>query len=139
MDEIVRELEGLPQRNDYSYSIVDTLENIVKGGRLGKFQGSLAKVLNIKVLLEGVEGAVELRTKVRGRKRFLRKALEVIGQRRSNFDDRTFGITHVDNLEDAKFLKEAILEKYQPKDVIINTMGATMATYAGRNGMIVSF
>lgn len=138
LDEIVRELE-VYRKEMTILILLDTLENIVKGGRLGKFQGSLAKVLNIKVLLEGVEGAVELRTKVRGRKRFLRKALEVIGQRRSDFADRTFGITHVDNLEDAKFLKEAILEKYQPKDVIINTMGATMATYAGRNGMIVSF
>lgn len=34
--------------------LLDTLENIVKGGRLSKFQGTLAKLLNIKVLLTGV-------------------------------------------------------------------------------------
>ena len=48
--------------------LLDTLENIVKGGRLSKFKGSLAEILNIKVLLEGVEGEVRLLSKVRGRK-----------------------------------------------------------------------
>ena len=32
--------------------ILNTLENIVKGGRLNKFEGTLAKILNIKVILE---------------------------------------------------------------------------------------
>ena len=30
--------------------LLNTLENIVKGGRLSKFQGTLAKILNIKVI-----------------------------------------------------------------------------------------
>ncbi|MFY9189030.1 MAG: DegV family protein [bacterium] len=138
LDDIVKELEVF--RADMTILILlDTLENIVKGGRLSQFQGSLAKVLNIKVLLEGVEGAVELKKKVRGRRRFLNQVIEIIGERRSDLAQRTFGITHVDNLEDANFLKDAILTEYKPKDVIINTMGSTMATYAGRNGMIVSF
>ena len=68
--------------------LLDTLENIVKGGRLSQFQGSLAKVLNIKVLLEGVEGAVELKESA-GRRRFLNQVIEIIGERRSDLAQRT--------------------------------------------------
>lgn len=119
--------------------LLDTLENIVKGGRLTKFQGSVAKLLDIKVLLHGVEGAVEILEKVRGRKKFLQRVIDVIGERCSDFSDKIFGITHVDNEEDALFLKQAIMEKYRPKDVIINYMGSTMGTYAGKGGIIISF
>lgn len=119
--------------------LLDTLENIVKGGRLSKFQGSLAKVLDIKVLLENDEGKVKLTEKVRGKKKFLKRIIELIGERKTDFKDTVFGITHIDNLEDAEYLREEIINKYKPKDVIINYMGATMGTYAGKGGMIVSF
>ncbi|MDO6354053.1 DegV family protein [Caloramator sp. CAR-1] len=99
----------------------------------------MAKLLDIKVLLHGVEGAVELLEKVRGRKKFLQRVIDVIGERCSDFSDKIFGITHVDNEEDALFLKQAIMEKYKPKDVIINYMGSTMGTYAGKGGIIISF
>lgn len=138
VEEIIRKLQVY--RSEMNILILlDTLENIVKGGRLSKFQGSLAKILNIKVLLEGVEGAVELKEKIRGRRRFFERVIEVIGEKRSSFSDRVFGITHVDNLAEAESLREKIMEKYNPKDVIINTMGSTMGTYAGKNGIIVSF
>lgn len=119
--------------------LLDTLENIVKGGRLSKFQGSLAKMLDIKVLLKGVEGKVEIVEKVRGKKRFLNRAIDIIGEMKKDFADTVFAITHIDNLKDAEFLRDEIIKKYKPKDVIINYMGATMGTYAGKSGMIVSF
>jgi len=119
--------------------LLDTLENIVKGGRLSKFQGSVAKVLGIKVLLEGVEGSIELLEKIRGRNKFLQRPIDIIGERRKDLTNTTFGITHVDNLADAEYLKELIEERYHPQDVIINYMGSTMGTYAGKGGMIISF
>lgn len=119
--------------------LLDTLENIVKGGRLSKFHGTVAKVLNIKFLLEGIEGKVEIVEKVRGKKKFMKRVIDIIGERKKNFSDTIFAITHVDNLGGARFLKDKIIEKYKPKDVIINYMGATMGTYAGRGGMIISF
>lgn len=119
--------------------LLDTLENIVKGGRLSKFQGSIAKILDIKILLHGIEGKVEILEKIRGKKKFLERTIEVIGERRKDFSDTVFGITHLDNIEDAEYLKRVIIERYNPKDVIINYMGATMGTYAGKGGLIVSF
>jgi len=136
--EILNELQEYRQ-NMTILILLDTLENIVKGGRLSRFQGSLAKVLNIKVLLQGVEGAVELVEKVRGKKRFLERVLEVIGQKGKNLSDKRLGITHLNNIQDAEFLKNEIISRFNPKEVIINYMGPTMGTYAGNGGMIISF
>jgi DegV family protein with EDD domain len=119
--------------------LLDTLENIVKGGRLSKFQGAIAKILDIKILLEGINGQVEVIEKVRGKKKFLQNVLNIIGERKNNFSDTTFGITHADNFEDTEFLKHEIIKRFNPKDIIINYMGATMGTYAGKGGIIISF
>jgi DegV family protein with EDD domain len=120
--------------------LLNTLENIVKGGRLSKFQGSVAKILNIKVILERVDGGkVEIFEKIRGKKKFQRRVLEVIQERGTDFSNLTFGITHTGNEEDAEAIKQEIIQRFHPKDIIINYMGATMGTYAGKDGMIISF
>lgn len=138
IDEIVEFLQEY-RKHANILILLETLENIVKGGRLSKFQGSLAKILDIKVLLEGVMGNIELVEKIRGKKRFLNRIIDLIGERKSEYKDTVFAITHVDNLKDAEYLKDEIIKRYKPKDVIINYMGATMGTYAGKGGMIVSF
>lgn len=138
IEEIIEYLEDY-RKNQNIFILLDTLENIVKGGRLSKFQGALTKVLDIKVFLEGIEGKVEVKGKIRGKKRFLKKTIEIIGERKSDFSDTVFGITHINNITDAEYIKEQIIERYHPKDVIINYMGATMGTYAGDGGMIISF
>jgi len=61
--------------------LLDTLENVVKGGRLSKFQGSLAKLLNIKVLLTGVEGALVTLEKNTRRKKALQRVIERMGEK----------------------------------------------------------
>ncbi len=137
-DKIVEFLEEYKKRSNILI-LLDTLENIVKGGRLSKFQGSIARILDIRVLLHGVEGKVEILEKIRGKGRFLNRVLEVIGERKKDFSDTVFGITHIDNFKDAEYLRDEIIKRYKPKDVIINYMGATMGTYAGKGGMIVSF
>ncbi len=78
IEEIVADLTSYREKMNILV-LLDTLENIVKGGRLSKFQGSLAKILNIKVILERVTGGkVEILEKVRGKKRFQKRALEII-------------------------------------------------------------
>lgn len=139
VDEIVADLTDY-RENMNILVLLNTLENIVKGGRLSKFQGSLAKILNIKVILDRVEGGkVEILEKIRGKKRFQKRVLEVIQERKTDFSSITFGITHTGNEEDVEAMKQAIIQKFHPKDIIINYMGATMGTYAGKDGMIISF
>lgn len=121
--------------------LLDTLENIVKGGRLTKFQEVIAKILNFKILLQNNEGAVEILEKVRGKNRFFKKVLEIIDKRMKKLDPSklNIGITHVDNIEEAMMFTKIIEEKYNPKEIFVNHMGATIATYAGKGGIIISF
>ncbi|HEY2422171.1 MAG TPA: DegV family protein [Neobacillus sp.] len=139
IEEIVANLSDYREKMNILV-LLDTLENIVKGGRLSKFQGSLAKILHIKVILERVTGGkVEILEKIRGKKRFQKRTMEIIQQRGTDFSTITFGITHTGNEEEAEAIKQELIQQFHPKDIIINYMGATMGTYAGKGGMIISF
>lgn len=136
--------EVLPHLIDYRDQmtiliLLNTLENIVKGGRLSKFQGGLSALLDIKLLLHGVEGAVEVLEKVRGKRRFINRVLDRIAESCPDMSDRYVGITHFDAPEDAQSIAQALRERCSPRGIIVNDMGPTMATYAGAGGMIVSF
>ena len=119
--------------------LLNTLENIVKGGRLSKFQGSLSKVLDIRVLLRDREGAVVLLEKVHGHRKLLHRAVQTACGVWPDMSGRDVGITHFNNAVDAEALRQALSEQCHPRDFIVNDMGSTMATYAGEGGMIVSF
>lgn len=120
--------------------LLNTLDNIVKGGRLSRFQGGLGKLLDIKILLHSdKEGKVVLQAKARGKKKFLNMVLDKIVRIRSDMTLANIGITHLNNMEDAEFIKKELIEKCHAGSVLINDMGPTMATYAGEGGMIVSF
>jgi len=118
--------------------LLNTLENIVKGGRLSKFQGTLSNALDIRVLLNDVEGEVVLLEKVHGHRKLLHRTIERMVARRPDLSDRDVGITHFNNPDDAEWLVRAIGEACHPRGFIVNEMGPAMATYAGEGGLIVS-
>ena len=137
------ELEAiLPVLEDYRENVkiiipLKTLENIVKGGRLSRVQASIANILNIKIILHGVKGKVELLKKVRGTRRFREAVLEIIDDA-AKTGKKIFGITHVDNLDDATFFADEIKKRVEDAEVIIGKMGPTIATYAGLGGLILA-
>ena len=55
------------------------------------------------------------------------------------FFKNVFGIKHTGNIEEAEQVKQELIRLFQPKDIIVNYMGAVMGTYAGKDGMIISF
>ena len=65
--------------------------------------------------------------------------IEVTKERGTDFSDTVFGITHTGNTEEVEQVKQELIRLFQPKDIIVNYMGATMGTYAGEDGMIISF
>jgi DegV family protein with EDD domain len=139
LPEILNELEKYRSKMNILI-LLNTLDNIVKGGRLSRFQGGLGKLLGIKVLLHNdAEGKVVLKAKARGKTKFLSMVLQEIARRCPDMTAVDVGITHYNNLEDAEFIKKQLVESLQAGQVIINDMGITMATYAGEGGLIVAF
>lgn len=139
IDEIIADLTNFRDNEMRIFIYLKTVENIVKGGRITRFQGTLAKIMNIKLICEGIKGEVVPLEKVRGEKRALERLISLIGQQKNDFSDTVFYITHTENPGDAEFIKSELVKRYKPRQVLIYEIGPTVGTYTGPGGIVLTF
>lgn len=120
--------------------ILKNLENLVKGGRLDRVKGAIAKTLNIKLLMNASEeGTIEVSEKVRGDKKSIRRFIEQIGEYAKDFENKTISLSHCNAPERAESILAKIKERYRFKDSILAEMGPLIATYAAEGGIVIAF
>jgi DegV family protein with EDD domain len=122
-----------------NYFVLDTLENVVKGGRLDRVRGAIAATLNIKLIMKASEeGTLEVLEKVRGSRNALRKMIEKFGGAAHHAEKRILGIAHSNCEEKAREILQTILAKYPFKEVIFTEMGPVIGVYAGEGAILVA-
>ncbi|WP_053217417.1 DegV family protein [Virgibacillus senegalensis] len=121
--------------------VLKTIENLIKGGRLDRVKGTIAKTLNIKLLMKASEeeGVIEVSEKVRGDKKSIRRFVEQIGEYSRNFEDKLIAMTHCNAEDRARKVMDEIKKKYPFKDTILTEMGPLISTYAGEGGLVIAF
>jgi DegV family protein with EDD domain len=107
--------------------MLDTLEHLVKGGRIGGARALLGQVLSIKPLLELKDGVVA----EAGRQRTKAKALAAIAEvARSHAPLRRLALVHGDSPE-VKNLEALIKDIPTEFEVIVTDMGPVVGTHGG--------
>jgi DegV family protein with EDD domain len=123
-----------------NYFVLDSLENVIRGGRLDRVRGAIASVLNIKLLMRASEeGTLEVVEKVRGTQNAIKKLIDKIGEAGHDFEKRILAVAHSNCEERAKEVIDTILKRYPFKEVILSEMGPVIGTYAGEGGILVSY
>ncbi|HEX3010721.1 MAG TPA: DegV family protein [Syntrophomonadaceae bacterium] len=139
VDAIYQRLTEIREKSEVIFTL-DTLENVVKGGRLSRIEGLAGTLLNIKPMLRGIGGKPEVIEKVRGRKKAVNRLItlmqELAGE---SLSSSIIGITHVDCEDEALLLGKEITQRFNPEKVLIAEMGGTIGTYAGKGGLMVNF
>ena len=109
-DEIVKRVEDKIKDSHIYYSL-QTLQYLVKGGRLGRVEGMIGSVLQIKPIIscdkDGIYYTVE---KVRGRKQSINKLMEIVQDKIKDKKNYYLAICHGYAQEEA----DKIREKMQP-------------------------
>lgn len=124
----------------HAFFTLDTLENVIKGGRLNRLSGAVASVLNIKLLLKiSEEGTVEVVEKTRGLQKALNRLLARLDEKQYDYEKAAIAIVHSNCEKLALEIKERILQKHPFKEVLLSSMGPVMGTYAGEGGIGVAF
>jgi len=134
-------IEKLKEYRDQMRVVVylETLENAVKGGRVSKPKEFVANLLNLKPVVHVDDGYVKILKTIRGKKKAMRILIEEMEKKNVDYHDRTVAITHCDCLEEALALKEEIIQKFKPAEVMLTTMGPVIGTHAGPGGLLVCF
>ncbi|SMG28638.1 DegV family protein [Paenibacillus aquistagni] len=123
-----------------TYFSLDTLENVVKGGRMSRLKGTVASMLNIKILMQASdEGAIEVVEKVRGTQRVLKRMIDKVGDAWQYADRSLIALAHSNCEERAKQFMSNLMEKYPFENVLYLNMGPVIGTYAGEGGILIAF
>lgn len=123
-----------------THVFLDSLENVIKGGRLDKVRGTIASILNVKLVLRATEeGTLEVMDKVRGSANALRKLVDRIEDFGHDMKQSVIAVAHSNCEEKAKELLETIKKRYPFKEAILADMGPVIGTYAGQGGILVAY
>ncbi|MEV5024868.1 DegV family protein [Paenibacillus sp. LPE1-1-1.1] len=129
-ERIIEAIEQL-ERDTKLYFLVDTLEYLQKGGRIGKASALIGSILNIKPILslepEGIVYAVD---KVRGSKKAMARIIELLKQ---TYGDEPVGMTMAYSFrkDTAEELCELLKSQFNVRSINWTTIGAVIGTHTG--------
>jgi len=117
------------------YIGVSTLENLVKGGRIGRVTGLLSSLLNIRVVMQMKNHELQPIAKGRGAKTF-KKWLEELTNALSQKSVAEIGISYAGTNEWANEMK-ALLQPYVEKPISVLETGSIIQTHTGENAWAI--
>jgi DegV family protein with EDD domain len=113
------------------YFIVDTLEYLQKGGRIGRASAMIGSLLNIKpILLLDPAGYVGAFDKVRGTKKALNRVIEVL-QEYAQGQPVKLSVLHGSAPEQGAELLERIKQEFQVSESSLHEIGPVIGTHTG--------
>ena len=134
LDIILARIEEVKEKTEL-YIGVSTLENLVKGGRIGRVTGLLSSLLNIRVVMEMKDHQLEPIVKGRGNKTF-KKWLDELVEKLSHSKVAEIGISYAGTPEWANEMK-AQLQSLVEKAIPVLETGSIIQTHTGENAFAV--
>lgn len=110
--------------------VVDTLEYLHKGGRIGGASRFLGTALGLKPLLHINDGRVDGLEKVRTKRKAIDRMLDLATEY-ANGQSVHVAVIHAAALEEAETLKSAVMERFDCIDLLITDLSPAIATHAG--------
>lgn len=137
-EEILRAAEVLRQSRKL-YFLVDTLQYLQKGGRIGKASAILGNLLNIKPILSiDAEGIIYPVEKVRGRKKAVARMIELFKEELPGVDNINVAVGHTaEPASGEEFLGE-LSKHFSLEEKVLTNIGAVVGSHVG-NGTLAVF
>ena len=134
LEEILTKIEEVKEKTEL-YIGLSTLENLVKGGRIGRVSGLISSLLNIRVIMQMKDHQLEPIVKGRGAKTF-KKWLDDLTVSLPNKQVAEIGISYAGSPELALEMKES-LQPYVKKPISVLETGSIIQTHTGENAWAV--
>lgn len=130
-DDIVTMIEQLRQQT-VLYFLVDTLEFLQKGGRIGKASALLGALLNIKPILSlDKEGSVIPVDKARGHKKALARVIELLKEQPFASGPVVITIAHSNAMQTAEEVRALLRNEFDVASVTITSLSPVIGTHTG--------
>lgn len=110
------------------FVVLETLEFLRRGGRIGKAQALVGSVLSLKPVLTVRDGHVTPLERVRTWRKAMDRMIELI---REQGPLEALAVYHVGNEADARVMAERLADLVPLDEILIGELGSVVTTYAG--------
>ncbi len=144
-DEIATAIKSLEERISRVF-LLDTLEYLRRGGRIGNGQAFLGTMFSIKPLLQVVNGKVEPLERVRSRKAGLNRLIELVTQPPHTHSAAPVGsgplhvaVLNAAALSDAEYLENELRARFNIAELYQASIGPVIAAHSGPQAVGLAF
>lgn len=138
IDQILEKSKAMIERSQL-YGMLDTLENLKKGGRLSAGKAVIGNMLNLKPIIEVKEGIVNVAEKARGSKKGLAWMLEQLETAHPEKKIDEMAVAHANSPEKAAELIQLLKERFDIGSVHEIEIGSVVGTHAGEGAVGIAF
>jgi DegV family protein with EDD domain len=111
--------------------MVNTLEFLHKGGRIGGAQRYLGAALNLKPILEVQDGGLEPLERVRTKSKAMKRLVDLVGERTGGKKPLMIAALHANAPGEAEKLLAMAKEQYNPEMAVITAVSPSVGTHTG--------
>ena len=138
IDEVVSIAEKTRDKTHLLF-VVDTLEYLHKGGRIGGAKKLLGTALNIKPILHFEEGVIQPLSQSRTKSKGIEELLNIVEERLGSDTMAEAAVVHVDCLDEGKSLVEKVRERFQPPLIHLSDVSPVVGTHVGPGALGLAF
>jgi DegV family protein with EDD domain len=128
--EVIGAAEEMRDKINFIF-VVDTLEYLHKGGRIGGAKRLMGTALRVKPLLEFRDGQIEPVEQVRTKKKAYARLMELAAERLDGKAMAEATIADIDNPTDGDAVAQMVIERFKPKAVHRSEVSPVVGTHTG--------
>ena len=130
MDEVISAAEKMRDQINFIF-VVDTLEYLHRGGRIGGAKRIFGSALRVKPLLEFRGGQIEPVEQVRTKKKAYERLLEIASERLAGKTMMEATIADIDNPADGDRVAQMVVERFNPNRIHRAEVSPVVGTHTG--------
>lgn len=136
-DQVVATIQAIIPRLNLIF-IVDTLEYLRRGGRIGGARAMVGTLLNVKPMLEIKGGLVEPLEQPRSRAKAIARLMEILAERSAQRPLHV-AVLHADARNDAEEVAQQVRAQYECREFYIAEIGPAIGVHSGPNALGLAF
>jgi DegV family protein with EDD domain len=136
--EVIAAAQEMREKINFIF-VVDTLEYLHRGGRIGGAKRFFGSALQVKPLLEFRDGQIEALEQVRTRRKALARLLTIAEQRLAGSAMAEATIVDIDCPEEGDAVAETIAARFSPKRIFRSEVSPVVGTHVGPGAIGFAF
>ncbi len=121
------------------FFVVDTLDFLHRGGRIGGAAALVGNAFNLKPILTVTGGKIDSAAKVRTQKKAIEKMMDMVADRLATAKSCRLSVLHANAPTQGDEIMSALIQRFHPVETVFSEVSPVIGTHTGPGTVGVAF